>query len=133
MPRPIPGWNPSTPDMRGQALDDLLRLHPAIVIHFWAPWNGIDPLMDLSIQGIAEEFDGRVWFGSCNVDLSENLTWCRRFGVANIPALGLSISGRPPKLLMGYRDSNRLAKEINSWLNEPDRKPWWSLWKRLHP
>ncbi len=127
--RPIPGWSPSTPEVRGPAIDDLLRQNPAIAIHFWAAWNGVDPLLDRSIQEILDRFIGRLWFGACDVDLSENAELCGKFGVANIPAIGILVSGRSPKLIVGYRDPQRLALEIERRLYEPKRKHSWIFWK----
>ncbi|CAN5914424.1 hypothetical protein BH23PLA1_BH23PLA1_04930 [soil metagenome] len=125
MTRPVPGWEPSTPGVRVGAIEALVQQHPAIAIHFWAPWNGVDPLMDRAIQHISKRFSGRVGFFSCNVDLEGNAELCRRFGVVNIPALGILMSGHPTQLIMGYRDPETLAGEIESRLDEPKRKPWW--------
>jgi thioredoxin-like negative regulator of GroEL len=127
--RPIPGWRPSTPDVRGDAIADLLQQHSAIAIHFWAVWNGVDPPMDRSIQDIADRFAGRVWFVSCNVDLEENVELCRRFGVATVPTLGILVPDRQPQLLVGHRPPEQLAAEIETRLNEPERQPWWASWR----
>jgi thioredoxin-like negative regulator of GroEL len=130
VPRPIPGWRPSTPEVRGLRVEDLVQQHPAVAIHFWAPWNGYDPLMDRSIQSISGKFAGRVVFVSCNVDLGENGELCQRCGFKNIPALGLLVSGHQPISEIGYRDPEKLAGVIESWLKEPERKrkPSWVFW-----
>lgn len=127
VPRPIPSWKPSTPAVRGLTIEELVQQHPAVAIHFWAPWNGQDPLMDRSLQSISGRFAGRVVFVSCNVDLAENRELCQRCGFKNIPALGLLVSGQEPISVIGYRDPETLAGVIESWLNEPEpkRKPWW--------
>lgn len=127
--RPIPGWRPSTPDVWGDAIADLLQQHSAIAIHFWAVWNGVDPLTDRSIQDIADQFAGRVWFVSCNVDLEENFELCRRLSLATVPTLGVLAAGRQPKLLIGHFPPKKLAAEIETRLYEPERKPWWAFWR----
>ncbi len=43
--RPIPNWQPSTPAILAEDFASVLGRHPAVVIHFWADWNGIDPLI----------------------------------------------------------------------------------------
>lgn len=126
-PRPIPGWRPSTPAVGGRALEELLRQHSAIAIHFWATWDGHDPGMDQSIREIAERFAGRVLFLSADIDLEENRDLCRHFRIANIPTLGVLRSGRNPTLIVGYRDPEHLANEIETRLNEPEKRPWWSF------
>jgi thioredoxin-like negative regulator of GroEL len=110
-------------------IEKLTQQRPAVAIQFWAPWNGTDPLMDRSIQIISGRFAGRVVFVSCNVDREENGELCQRCGVKNIPALGLLISGHQPVSIIGYRDPETLAGEIESWLNESARKAWWALWR----
>jgi hypothetical protein len=122
--RPIPGWIPSTPDVRGGAVDEFVERHPAIAIHFWAPGNGSDPPMDRGIQAIAERFSPRVAFFSCNVDLPDNAAWCRRCGVATVPTLATWVSGELRGLIVGCREPDQLAAEIESRL-APARKPWW--------
>ncbi|WP_165246523.1 thioredoxin family protein [Paludisphaera soli] len=106
-----------------------MQQHPAVAIHFWAPWNGHDPAMDRSIQGISGRFAGRVVFVSCNTDLEENRELCQQCGFMNIPALGLLVSGHPPISVIGYRDPETLAGLIESRLNGPKRKrkPWWAF------
>ncbi len=127
--RPIPGWAPSTPAVPGGSIDELARQHPAIAIHFWAAWNGSDPPMDRSIQEIVGQFAGRVLFVSCDTDREENHELCRRFGLAAIPALGILVSGRRPELIIGRRDPDHLASEIEGRLNQSARKRGWLSWR----
>jgi thioredoxin-like negative regulator of GroEL len=127
VPRPIPGWRPSTPEVSGLGIDELVRRHRATAVHFWAPWNGHDRLMDSSIRDVSGRFAGRLVFVSCNVDLGENRELCQRCRFKNIPALGLLAPGRPPALVVGYRDPETLAGAIESWLKQPERTPWWAF------
>lgn len=127
--RPIPGWIPSTPEVRGDAALDLVQRHAAVAIHFWAPWNGADPLLDRSLQALAERFKDRVVFYSCNVDLAENREFCQQCGLANVPTLAIWVSGRLRRMLVGFREPEPFAVEIESQL-APPRKAWWSFWGR---
>jgi thioredoxin-like negative regulator of GroEL len=91
--RPIPDWRPSTPPINPEAFEQLLKEHAAIAIHFWASWNGCDPVLDQSIQSIASEFAGRMSFYSCDVDREENADLCKRCRVVTIPWLAVFVSG----------------------------------------
>lgn len=122
-------WSPSTPKVCGQDVDELCLQHSAIAIHFWATWNRVDREMDHSIRNIVDQFAGCVWFVSCEIDLPENVELCQRFGVSNIPALGLLVSGHPPQLVVGCRESKQLAAEIEQLLKTPERKSWWEFWR----
>ena len=130
--RPIPGWTPSTPEVLGPAIGDVTRQHPVIAIHFWAPWNGSDPLMDRSIRAIERGFDQRVYFASCNTELEVNGELLRRCGIVNIPALSVIVSGVPRRAIGGCREPEGLANEIESRLREPASKPWWASWRGRH-
>jgi thiol-disulfide isomerase/thioredoxin len=102
-----------------------------VAIHFWAPWNGYDPVMDRAIQAVAKRFADRVHFVSCNIDLEENVELCRRFGVVNVPSLGLLVSGMTRRVITGCRAPEDLVSEIESRFHERESKPWWAFWKRL--
>jgi hypothetical protein len=119
--RPIPGWIPSTPEVRGGAVDGLAQRHLAIAIHFWAPWNGSDPPMERSIQAIAERFAGRVAFFSCNVDLEENIELCKRCHIATVPTLVIWASRELKPPIIGWQpEQEKLAAAIESRLREPE-------------
>ena len=115
-PRPIPGWHPSTPAITGPGYDDLIRRHPAVLIHFWAAWNAHDRAMDGVIRAIQGRFAGRVHFASCDIDQDGGELY-RRFGVVNIPTLGLIVAGavRKPSII-GIPEPDRLAAAIESRL-----------------
>ena len=127
--RPIAGWIPSTPEVRGADVLDRLKRHAAVAIYFWAPWNGADPLLDRSLQAIAERFKDRVVFYYCNVDLAENHELCQQCGLANVPTLANWVSGDLRRLIVGCRESDQLAVEIESQL-APQSKPWWNFYSR---
>ncbi len=127
--RPVPGWSPSTPDVLGPFIDDVMRQYPTIAIHFWASWNGADPLMDRNIRAVQDGFAGRVHFASCNVDNEVNGELLRRLGVVTIPTLGVLVSGTPRRSIVGCVPPYLLAAEIESRLREPMPKPWWTFWR----
>jgi hypothetical protein len=115
--RPIPGWRPSTPEIRNEDIPHLLTLHPAIAIHFWAIWDRVlDDSMDRNIATIARQFDGRVAFFSCNTDLPENGELLRECSILSIPALAVLSPGRPSRIIFGNREPQQLASEIESLL-----------------
>lgn len=116
---PIPGWSPSTPEVCPSLIEDAARRRQAVAIHFWAPWNAHDVPMDRDIQAISAGFEGRVVFASANVDRDENAELFRRCGVGNIPALGILVDGEPRRAVIGAREPESLAAEIEVRLHEP--------------
>lgn len=136
IPRPIPGWTPSTPKVRVDDIDELSLLGRAVAVHFWAPWNAHDQTMDRAIQTVREKFTGRIKFVSCNVDLSENADLCRRCRLASIPALAVLVGGDLRRVIGGCRQPAELARELESALkgNEQSlaskRRPCWAFWRQ---
>lgn len=124
-----PDWSPSTPEVHGQDVDRLAQRGP-LAIHFWAPWNSVDVQMNQSIQAVVPRFADRVKFMSCNIDLAENADLCRRFGFMNIRAIGVLVAGTARRPIIGYREPDRLAEEIESRLRPEEPKPWWAVWKQ---
>jgi len=129
--RPLPGWTPSTPTLTGGQIEELARKYPAVAVHFWAPWNGVDRLMDDSIQAVSNRFDERIFFASCNVDLPENSDICRRCRFANIAAVSVIKGDCVCDPIIGYRAPDQLVNEIEKRLVKPKpNKPWWAFWRR---
>ena len=83
--------------------------------------------MDRSIQAIRAKFAGRVHFVSCNIDLEVNSELFRRCGVGNIPALGILVAGVPRRPILGLRDPEVLASEIEARLRDPEPRRWWQF------
>lgn len=130
-PRPIPGWRPSTPAITGPELDDLIGRHHAIAIHFWATWDAHDRKLDEAIQAIRPQLAGRVHFVACDIDQDEDGRLCRRFGVVNIPALGLIGAGKiQPPPIIGVPTPADLAALIEARLRPPAPPPWWAFRRR---
>ncbi|WP_165223894.1 thioredoxin family protein [Aquisphaera insulae] len=123
-PRPIPGWTPSTPEISGASIHDLAQRHPALAVHFWAPWNGHDPTMDRNIQPIRERFAGRVHFVSCNIDLAANDELARRCRIRNVPTLVVLVDGDPREPIVGCRGPDTLAAAIEVRLVSSESKRW---------
>jgi thiol-disulfide isomerase/thioredoxin len=131
IPRPIPGWKPSTPAVTGRELSVLTQRYPAVAVHFWAEWDAHDVAMDERVQAVADQFRGRVHFVSCDVDLPENRELCERAQVVNVPLLQVFVGSRACQAIVGVRSAEDLALEIEKRLREPsDRRPWWAFWSK---
>ncbi len=118
MVSPIPGWRPAAPELGSLLPEDLLQQHQALVIHFWANWNGSDILMDRSLQSVASQWQPRLRFFSCDVDQPENLPWCQKFQVANVPTIVFLKSGSSPQILVGCRRPEELSRQLELFLED---------------
>ena len=131
--RPIRGWRPSTPEIVANDFPRLASSHPALAIHFWAAWNGVDPPADRNIQAIAGRFAGRVHFVASDVDHAENRPLCDRCRIANVPTVALFRGEVLQGLVVGLREPNQLAAEIQELLRERPSIQWRKFWRRLCP
>ncbi len=114
--RPVPGFRPSTPPVTSKTITNMVVEHPAVVIHFWAEWNGVDVPMDRAIQEASKKLDKRIHFVSCDIDSPENADLCKRCNVVNVPFLAIIIGGQEKRGLIGLRPPGELVAELNKRL-----------------
>jgi hypothetical protein len=86
--------------------------------------------MDRRIQEIQLHFDRRIHFVSCDIDQSANADLCKRFGVANVPFLGVFVGTQQRRGIMGLRSSDALIVELEARLSVSNSgKKWWQFWR----
>lgn len=65
--------------------DQVVAEGKPVVVDFWATWCGPCKAIAPVIESLAEEFEGQVVIGKCDVDEASNLPV--KFGVRNIPTV----------------------------------------------
>lgn len=56
-----------------------------VVIDFWAPWCGPCRMVSPIIDELAQEYDGRIVIGKCNVDDNSDIP--AEYGILSIPTV----------------------------------------------
>lgn len=94
--------------------DDLLANDLPVLIDFWAPWCGPCRMVSPIVDQLADELDGRLVVGKCNVD--ENQDLAMKYGVMSIPTLVILKGGKEVNRIVGAMPKPALTAEIEKSL-----------------
>lgn len=83
---------------------------PLLLVDFWAPWCGPCRTMSPLIDQIGKEYMGKLVVGKVNVD--ENPTISRQFGISSIPTLILFKRGQAVNKIIGSVSKNKIDEMV---------------------
>lgn len=83
---------------------------PLLLVDFWAPWCGPCRMMSPLIDQIGKEYMGNLVVGKVNVD--ENPTISRQFGISSIPTLILFKKGQAVNKIIGSVSKNKIDEMV---------------------
>ena len=83
---------------------------PLLLIDFWAPWCGPCRMMSPLIDQVGKEYMGKLVVGKVNVD--ENPTISRQFGISSIPTLILFKKGQAVNKIIGSVSKNKIDEMV---------------------
>ncbi|MGV8107072.1 MAG: thioredoxin [Nitrososphaerota archaeon] len=87
---------------------------PLLLVDFWAPWCGPCRMMSPLIDQIGKEYMGKLVVGKVNVD--ENPTISRQFGISSIPTLILFKRGQAVNKIIGSVSKNKIDEMVRMHL-----------------
>jgi thioredoxin 1 len=87
---------------------------PLLLVDFWAPWCGPCRMMSPLIDQIGKEYMGKLVVGKVNVD--ENPTISRQFGISSIPTLILFKKGQAVNKIIGSVSKNKIDEMVRMHL-----------------
>lgn len=99
---------------------DSFRNEPLpLVVDFWAEWCGPCKMISPIVTQLAEEYDGKIIVGKCNVEDCEDIAL--ELGIRNIPTLLFFKNGQLVDRFVGAANKAKLQelfeKNINRVLN----------------
>jgi thioredoxin 1 len=87
---------------------------PLLLVDFWAPWCGPCRMMSPLIDQIGKDYVGKLVVGKVNVD--ENPTVSRQFGISSIPTLILFKRGQALNKIIGSVSKNKIDEMVRMHL-----------------
>ena len=85
-----------------------------LVVDFWAEWCGPCRNVAPIISELAEEYDGRIAVGKCNVEGNEDLT--AEFGIRNIPTILFFKGGQLVDKIVGAQPKANIHEKFEALL-----------------
>ena len=86
---------------------EVLRAARPVLVDFYADWCGPCQVIKPILEEIAEDYDNRI--DVRNVDVDENQSLARQYGVRGIPTLLLFSDGEARETIVGLRSKSQLV------------------------
>jgi len=85
-----------------------------LVVDFWATWCGPCRMVGPIISELAEEYDGEIVVGKCDVEDCDDLA--AEFGIRNIPTILFFKNGEVVDKLIGAQPKAKLEEKFKALL-----------------
>lgn len=83
-----------------------------LVVDFWATWCGPCRAIAPIVAELAEEYDGRVVVGKCDVEENDDIAM--EFGIRNIPTLLFIKNGQVVDKHVGAATKSKIQEKIDA-------------------
>jgi thioredoxin 1 len=93
---------------------DVLKNDKPVLVDYWAEWCGPCRQVAPVLEAIAAMHGDKIDIVKLNVDENPEVT--RRYGILNIPTLGVFQNGQVVKELVGARSKSALLNELADFI-----------------
>ena len=83
-----------------------------LVIDFWATWCGPCRMVAPIIEELANEYDGKVTVGKCDVEEADDIA--TEFGIRNIPTIVFMKDGKILDKIVGAASKSKIEEKIKA-------------------
>ncbi|MBE5865286.1 MAG: thioredoxin [Lachnospiraceae bacterium] len=92
--------------------EEVLKSELPVLVDFYADWCNPCKMMAPVVERIAEEYEGRLKVGKC--DVSANMPLAQKYRVSNIPAFMIFKGGEPVDSFVGALSADDLCDRIDA-------------------
>ena len=85
-----------------------------LVVDFWATWCGPCRMIAPIVAELAEEYDGKIVVGKCDVEENDELA--AEFGIRNIPTILFFKNGEIVDKLVGAVSKAKIEEKFKAML-----------------
>lgn len=85
-----------------------------LVVDFWATWCGPCRMVGPIISELAEEYDGKIVVGKCDVEENEELA--AEYGIRNIPTILFFRDGQLVEKVVGAQPKAKIKEKFETLL-----------------
>ena len=93
--------------------DTVVATDKLVVVDFWAEWCGPCQMIAPVISQLADEYEGKVVIGKCDVE--ENTIITSKFAIRNIPTLLFIKNKEVVDKLVGAVPADRIKEKIEAY------------------
>lgn len=93
---------------------EVLNSELPVLVDFYADWCGPCKMMGPVVESMAEEFDGKLKVGKCNID--DNMAIAQKYGIVSIPTFIIFKNGQTAATFIGAMSKDDFADKIEAAL-----------------
>src|SRR5690349_7775221 len=93
---------------------DVLKSEKTVLVDYWAEWCGPCKMIAPILEAIAAEHGDKLEIVKLNVDDNPKIT--QKYGILNIPTLGVLSGGEVVRELVGARSKSALLRELADFI-----------------
>lgn len=93
---------------------EVLQSEIPVLVDFYAQWCNPCKMMAPILEELAEQYNGKVKIGKCDIDEEDGLA--RKYRVMNIPNMKIFVKGEVAGTVVGAVEKEELEEEIQKVL-----------------